>query len=158
MAYITFFTLVILLAIQSIYFFGEPYLITYLTIRFERMYPRLIICYYIHKYFLVISWKPLKQFARCPNMRRFCSSLSKCGVHQVLSSKYFTKNAMQKLLKFQTWPQSAEKYILCLILLKKIFFNNIWTTCRFRSTRFMSICNRPYACTEFPNLSANCGK
>ena len=39
--------------------------------RFEIMYPRLIICYYIHVIFLSIPWKPFKQFARRPNMNAF---------------------------------------------------------------------------------------
>ena len=91
----------------------------------------------------------------------FCSSLSKCGAHQVLSLLYF-QNISPKAQCKCFWNANHVRNLLRSISLRLIllynFYNNLWTTCRFRSTIFWSTCNRPYACTEIPNLSANCGK
>ena len=46
----------------------------------------------------------------------------------------------------------------CAIEALMCIFKTTWTTCKFRSTRFMSTYNRFHVCTVFPTPSANCGK
>ena len=71
MVYITFFAMVILVAIQGLLAFLVSHTRLLFFMRFEIMYPRLITYYYIHKYFLIISRKPFQQFVRCPNGHAF---------------------------------------------------------------------------------------
>ena len=147
---------------KAVLHFGELYSITYFLMQFEIMYPRLIICYFIHKYFLITSWKTFWQFVRRPNMRaclllieQMCGPPSAIFLHfQNISSKtqckcFWNSNQVRNLLRSLSCVCFTKFYLS---------FNNLWTTCRFRSTIFRSTCNRPYALTKFPNPSANCEK
>ena len=121
--------------------FGEPYLVTNFSVQFKEMYLSLHSCFFSY-----CILKTFQKFVRHLNTYAFLL------LHEQMQDpsstvlplfQNFKECTLQTLLKFRSCPQSTEKFLASDFTIYLIFFNNPWTNCRLKLTRFRCIFNRP---------------